>query len=145
MTVVAWDGKVLAADRRATLGTLIRTTTKIHRMENGDLCAYAGDAAAGEELLAWFRSGADQARFPIDRRKDDPWASLLVIRKRPRAILKYETTPYPLTFKDKTFAIGSGRDFALAAMACGRSAIKAVELAAKFDSGCGNGVDWERL
>lgn len=37
-------------------------------------------------------------------------------------------------------AIGSGRDFALAAMHCGKSALEAVEVARHFDTGTGGAV-----
>lgn len=47
MSVIAWDGERLAADKRATLGTLIRTTTKVFHLGDA-LAAYAGDADAVE-------------------------------------------------------------------------------------------------
>jgi ATP-dependent protease HslVU (ClpYQ) peptidase subunit len=139
MSVIAWDGVSLAADKRASLGSLIRTTTKIFRV--GDcLVAYAGDAAAGEEVLAWFASGADPATFPVAQRDKDNWAGLLVVH-RDGEMWKYERTPYPVKFPPQTMAIGCGRDFALAAMHCGKTAAEAVEIACVFDSNCGNGVD----
>jgi len=137
MSVIAWDGKKLAADKRACLGTLIRTTTKIFRVGDA-LCAYAGDADGGEEMLAWFRAGAPPNGFPVSQR-DENWSGLLVIRKG--EILKYERTPFPVRFEDGAFAIGCGRDFALAAMHLGHDAVKAVEVAIALDSGCGNGID----
>jgi ATP-dependent protease HslVU (ClpYQ) peptidase subunit len=139
MSVIAWDGTMLAADRRAVMGTLIRTTTKIFRVGDA-LAAYAGDADAGEEVLAWFVAGHDAAKFPTAQRDKDNWAGLLVVW--PDGWLwKYERTPHPLKFPPQQFAIGSGRDFALAAMHCGKTAPEAVEVACIFDSGCGNGVD----
>lgn len=139
MSVIAWDGKTLAADRRASLGTLIRTTRKIFMRQYG-LVGYAGDADQGEEMLRWLEAGAVAADFPPSQRDRDNWAGVLVINPD-RQILKYERTPYPLTFHDGFFAIGSGRDFALAAMHLGKTAREAVEVACHFDSGCGNGVD----
>jgi hypothetical protein len=139
MSVIAWDGVTLAADKRASLGTLIRTTTKIFR--SGDaLVAYAGEAAFGEEVRAWFNRGANPEDFPAGNRDKDDWAGLLVIRKG-QPIARYERTPYPLLFEDKQFAIGCGRDFAIAAMHLGKTAKEAVEVAIALDSGCGNGVD----
>ena len=140
MSVIAWDGERLAADKRACLGTLIRTTTKIFRVGDA-LTGYAGDADGGEELLAWFKDGSDPAKFPPSQRDKDSWAGLLVIRREGSEILKYERTPYPIKFPPQQFAIGSGRDFALAAMRCGRDAVGAVDIACIFDTGCGNGVD----
>ena len=143
MSVIAWDGEVLAADRRACLGGLVRTTTKIFYF-SGCLAGYVGDADAGEEVLQWFRDGAVPAAFPPARREGDHWASLLVVQPG-KNLLLYERTPYPVKFPPQQFAVGSGRDFALAAMHCGKTAKEAVEVACLFDSGCGNGVDVLRL
>lgn len=142
MSVIAWDGKTLAADKRASFGSTIRTTTKIFRHGNA-LVAYAGDASHGEEVRAWWASGADPDQFPTSQRDKDDWAGLLVIRKGERGpvIARYERTPYPIYFEDEQFSIGSGRDFALAAMFLGCDARRAVEVASALDSGCGNGVD----
>lgn len=140
MSVIAWDGESLAADKRACLGSLIRTTTKIFRTPRGALAGYAGDADAGEEMLAWFNAGFDPANFPPSQRNTETWAGLLVIWPD-KNIWKFERTPYPIKFPNQQFAIGSGRDFALSAMFCGKSAKEAVEIACLFDTGCGNGVN----
>ena len=139
MSVVAWDGERLAADKRASLGWLTRTTTKVFRAGDS-LAAYVGEADAGEEVLAWFIAGHDPGTFPESQRDRSIGSSLLVIRCDGE-IWIYERTPYPIKFPPQNFAVGSGRDFALAAMHCGRTAVEAVEVACVFDSGCGNGVD----
>ena len=139
MSVIVWDGTTLAADKRACLGSLIMTTTKIFR--SGDaLAAYAGDADGGEEMLAWFGAGRDPEKFPASQREKDTWNGLLVVLPDGN-LWQYERTPYPVKFPPQRFAIGSGRDFALAAMHCGKTASEAVEVACVFDNGCGNGVD----
>ena len=140
MSVIAWDGKTLAADKRLCSGTLIRTTTKIFRL--GDinaLAAYAGDADSGEEVLAWFRAGHAPADFPPMQRDKDAWAPLLIVWRDGR-MWKFERTPHPLKFPPQHFAMGSGRDFALAAMHLGKTAAEAVEVACVFDSAFGNGI-----
>jgi hypothetical protein len=58
-----------------------------------------------------------------------------------RSISFYERSPYPLRFEGIIFAIGSGRDFATAAMHLGHSASVAVSTACILDSACGNGID----
>lgn len=141
MSVIAWDGKTLAADKRASLGTLIRTTTKIARCKHGALAGYSGAAAAGEELLAWVNDGGHAADFPAARRNPQAEFALLLLVWQSGELWLYENTPYPMKFPPQQFAIGSGRDFALAAMHLGRSASDAVGVACQFDSGCGNGVD----
>ena len=139
MTVIAWDGKTLAADKRATLaGYGGGTVTKIHRI-NGALCAFSGSLDTGLEMLEWFRSGADPAKYP-KRQADDNDATFIVITPD-RAVMVYERSPHPLKFEEGVKATGSGRDYALAAMYLGYPARTAVEVACALDVNCGNGVD----
>lgn len=138
MTTIAWDGKTLAADRRTSFGSRITTVTKAHRV-NGHLVAGAGITAQINEMIVWFRDGANPATFPAAQRGDDA-VSLLVITPA-REVHLYCNTPYPLVIEDKFTAIGSGSEFALAAMHCGKSAVEAVEVAAVFDSATGGGVN----
>lgn len=138
VTVIAWDGKTLAADKRACNNGLARTTTKIHRV--GDvLVAFSGDAAQGREMLAWVTAGRQVADFPASQRDENKWATLIVVDEHGLSV--YEQTPYPIPFEDGYFASGSGRDFALAAMHCGKTAAEAVEVACFFQVDCGNGID----
>ena len=139
MTCIAWDGKTLAADKQSTNNNLARTVTKITRVGKS-LVGGAGDASQTEEMVAWLRRGAKVGDFPASQRDKEDWASMLVIR--PGGFIDlYERTPYPTRYEDKIFAIGSGRDFALAAMYLGKCASDAVEIASIFDAGSGNGVD----
>lgn len=137
--MIAWDGETLAADKMANFSGVPCTTTKIHHINNC-LVGYSGDSAIGLEMLEWFRKGADPEKFPAVQREKDDWVGLLVIQPN-KSIWRYERSPYPISFEDKQFAIGSGRDFALAAMYLGKIAAEAVEVACKFDVNCGNGVD----
>lgn len=140
MSVIAWDGTTLAADKQAVFGgNLILATTKIFRVADA-LVGYAGGADFGEQMLAWLRDGAHPEEFPSSQRDREDWAGMLVIRHG-SPILRYERTPYPIRFESKHIAIGSGRDFAMAAMYLGYSAVRAVEVASALDSCCGVGVD----
>ena len=140
MSVIVWDGRSLAADKRATNGTLRSVTTKIWRVR-GHLLGYTGDACEGEDLVAWFTAGALPEAFPAHLRNDSQhWARLLVITPQ-RQILTYERGPHPVKFQDDFFAAGSGRDFALAAMYLGNNAEMAVAVASHFDTACGDGID----
>jgi ATP-dependent protease HslVU (ClpYQ) peptidase subunit len=139
MTVVAWDGKTLAADKRALAGGLISTVTKIRKIGKL-LCGVAGAFTSGQELLAWVELGRKPDDFPVEIFDDDElYADLLIIEAG--KILKYERSPIPILLEDKIYAIGSGSPFALAAMYCGKTAEEAIAVAASFDAGCGNGVD----
>lgn len=137
MTCIAWDGKTLAADKRASNSGLSHTTTKIFRIGN-ELVGFSGDASSGRELLEWYRAGAVVTDFPQKQRDNDE-GRLLVIRGG--GVIVYEKTPYPIHFEDEIFATGSGRDYAMAAMHLGCSAEQAVKVACHFDTDCGNGID----
>lgn len=140
MTVIAWDGETLAADKRAGTGAP-RTVTKIRRASNGNLLGASGTAHGDMELMAWYEAGADPAAFPPSQRIAETNSQLLVIERGTKRVLHYLGTPYPAVFEDSFFAMGSGRDFALAAMMLSRDAAAAVWLACELCAECGNGVD----
>lgn len=139
MTVVAWDGTTLAADKMTSFGGLHATTTKVHRVGEY-LVSGCGTAALLQEMRRWLADGADPAKFPAQQRDSKESAVLLVV-PREGPLLQYETTPFPLTIENRQWAVGSGRDFAIMAMHLGKSAAEAVTLASLFCNDCGNGVD----
>jgi ATP-dependent protease HslVU (ClpYQ) peptidase subunit len=141
MTVIVWDGKTLAADKQATNSGLKMTVTKIKRI-NEDLFGVTGDFDLAQSTLKWFADGADPEKFPKHQETDDKWVGLVRITPDKR-ILKYERSPFPMDYTQMgKMAWGSGRDYALAAMAMGADAVKAVEVACQFESTCGLGVDF---
>jgi 20S proteasome alpha/beta subunit len=145
MTCIAWDGRVLAADKRATSYGHGSTVTKIRKAATGELLAVCGDFDTGQALMAWYQAGALPESFPENRDASEQFrARLLVIDAGPR-IRVFDCTPHAMTIEDKCYAMGSGRDYALAAMHLGRNSRKAVEVACALDLGCGNGIDTLRL
>lgn len=139
MTVIAWDGKTLAADKRATSAGMIFTVTKMFRVR-GCLVAASGDFDRINESVAWFAAGADPSKMPPYARDNTDFVALLVINNVGH-ILKYERSAEPFRIESPFYAIGSGRDFAMAAMHLGHSAKEAVAVACALDSTCGNGID----
>lgn len=137
MTVIAWDGLTLAADRRCSFGSYIGSMTKIRRI-NADLVGVSGTAAKAAEFFEWYRLGADPATYPT--RGEADYFNGLVIVLGPQ-IRRYEVVGVPFVVEMDKHAIGSGRDFAVMAMHLGKTAAEAVELASVFDEQCGNGVD----
>lgn len=136
MTVIAWDGKTLAADKAATNSGYLSTVTKIHRVGDG-LVALAGNEAAVMAGLAWLNGARNPHEYPESMKTTD--SIMWEIRKG--EFLRYAEGPYPARVEDGFLATGSGRDFALAAMHLGLDARSAVELACKLDINCGNGID----
>lgn len=137
MTVIAWDGRTLAADKRAVSGGGIsRTCTKIER--HGDcLIAITGDWDTGAEMREWFKAGAQPDKFPPKAREDK--STLIVIDSD--SIRTWAVGPYPLHIEAERCCWGSGRDYAEAALYLGHDAQRAVEVACVFQTDCGNGID----
>lgn len=142
MSVVAWDGVTLAGDRQGSSGTLKFERTKIfrHPEKKGVLIGLVGNSDACESLHHWFVHGGD---WPAKWQESDDWASMLVVSRE--SVLLYGRSKLPVRIEKSPFAIGCGRDFAFGAMACGVDARSAVEVACKFDSYCGMGIDVLRL
>ncbi len=138
MTVIAWDGKTLAADKAGMNSGYRRTVTKIFRVPEG-LVGFAGDGSRCLALLEWFKSGRDPAKYP-EFQKTETAVGCLFIDKECRSS-GYLYTPYPELHTDPFDAIGAGRDYALAAMYLGHNARRAVEVACALDNTCGNGID----
>lgn len=138
MSIVAWDGKTLAADRQGTHYGLRRTIPKSKRLPNGDIVAWTGEAAQGLILSDWHVDGADPEKWPKFQETDD-WCRLIVITKQ--GVIEYEQYPAPMRFEGAYMAWGAGRDFALGALAMGATAKEAVEVACRFNNSCGMGVD----
>lgn len=137
MTVIVWDGRTLASDRRATdTGGIARSVTKIMQA-NGCLVGLTGGWDVGAELRAWWIAGAAPDKFPAKARDDI--ATLIVIG--PEGIDVFAAGPFPMRIQADQCAFGSGRDFAEAAMHLGCTAARAVEVACKFQVDCGGGVD----
>lgn len=136
MTCIAWDGQAMAADKRSSESSLVRTTTKICRAPNGALLGATGNTSMCRELRDWWIAGAEASQWPTNGRD----SALLVITPDSKA-LYYWDGPVPVELEDAFIAIGSGSDFATAAMYLGKSAREAVEVACRFSTCCGNGVD----
>jgi ATP-dependent protease HslVU (ClpYQ) peptidase subunit len=141
MTVIAWDGKTLAADKMAGDAWIKRgTLTKIRRWA-GAMVGCAGDAALCREMLAWLESGSNPTAFPESCRDRENAPTMLVIGINGQ-IVTYQHSPYPIEWdKGQPVAIGSGKEAALAVMELGYDARKAVEIASRICVGCGNGID----
>lgn len=139
MTIIAWDGKTLAADKAGTNCGYRRTCTKIFRVPGG-LVGFAGDGSRAMALLEWFRGCRDPRLYPEFQRNEGTAVGCMFIADGGNCY-GYYLSPYPEWNQDRFDAIGSGRDYALAAMYLGYDARRAVEVASALDNGCGNGID----
>lgn len=137
MTVIAWDGKTIAADRQVTTNDMRSSTTKLRRLPSGEVIASTGDVCLGRTLMDWYEGGADPAAYP--KFQNEEWARLIVVGAN--GLRYFERYPAAVLCEDQYIAFGSGRDFAMGAMAMGADARRAVEVASQFSTGCGLGCD----
>ena len=135
MTTIAWDGSTLAGDRRGNSCGLAYEVTKVRRTADGRLLGFTGEIGLGTLMLDWLDKGGTRPAA----QDSDRWVTVLEIDPDGTCWCHGRDTRWKV--EQPFFAIGSGRDFALAAMALGRGAAEAVEVAARFDTGTGNGVD----
>jgi ATP-dependent protease HslVU (ClpYQ) peptidase subunit len=139
MTVIAWDGKTLAADKQNTSAGHATTVTKIHRVPGG-LVGFTGNAGHANALLTWFREGRNPADWPKKGGEDSAGVMFVTDDGELRGYSGDDGPNYVL-YEDKFVAFGAGRDYALAAMYLGSDARRAVEVACALDNSCGMGID----
>ncbi len=138
MTVIAWDGTTLAADKQSTSVGYGSTVTKVHRVPHGIL-AVMGDGACAMAIVRWFKSGSDMASFPYAA--DPERSASAVFITKSGQVRFYCNSPHYEVYEDEFAAFGSGRDYALTAMFLGLAARDAVAVACELDINCGNGID----
>lgn len=144
MTVIAWDGKVLAGDKQTTgedQGRLRWIARKVYRVKGADgehrLIGCAGDTGDCQLYVRW-------ARGFVKDRPNFTSLEVLCIDQRRRIWWADQRMHWQLV-RSRFIAIGSGGDFAIGAMAAGKGARVAVRIANKLSSTCGFGVDVVRF
>lgn len=139
MTVIAWDGHTLAGDRQRTHGGTPVAATKVFKIQAPDgrlfLVGAAGRADCTQMFVAWLRGGEK----PLMPSNVDDFGALVVDVKR--RVWNIHDTLFYVHCSAKQWAIGSGANYALGAMAAGATAAQAVRIASKLDVHCGLGVD----
>lgn len=149
MTIVVWNGEVLAADKLSIQASHKRSVTKIFRVD-GSLLAVTGDWDNAQTLLQWARDGYKVEDYPKFQESNTDFVSMLRIHPD-GTCLKYERSPHPMDYTEDVkriglFAMGSGRDYAYGAFGAGIKLSEiAVQIASQYCEGCGFGYDWAKL
>lgn len=140
MTTIVFRDGIIAADNQVTSegGTRLGTRAKLLRIGDG-VFGFAGDVNAVERASTYLRALYGQSRGfaalfgHIPHRPDLPEGSVTVIEVSRRGVRMYGASLFPEPIAGPYFAIGSGRDFALGALAMGATAAEAVRAAIQFD------------
>jgi ATP-dependent protease HslVU (ClpYQ) peptidase subunit len=137
MTVVCFDGKMIAADGMRLFGDMI-CSTKIKKLTIiGDKCvAGAGDAFDIEAFKHWCERGMRDDH--VLSLRDENFSALVISAD---GSAKYFHKGYTFGLDEEIpTAIGAGSIYALAAMKAGADARRAVEIACELDPGCGGEI-----
>jgi len=141
VSVVAWDGSILAADGQLTESGCKSRGVKIRRGRGGAVLAWVGGQSIGQGMARWFDYGAKKEDFPECQCGGDSAESTeLIVALSDRTVWIYEHTAEPIQVHEPYAAWGSGAAYALGALAAGKNAREAVEIASQFDVQCGFGV-----
>ena len=142
MTVIAWDGTTLAADRQMTTAGYKQSITKIFRLWDGRLVGAAGAVHVIQAFVEWMRN-KDTVPACIQPNRDEKIIASGLEILPDKTIHRYfiGISLTPVIIKDKYIAIGSGCEYAVGAMAAGASAAEAVIITNQHCNTCGMGVD----
>lgn len=139
MTTVAYKAGVMAADTQMTFSDESKgRVSKILRLDDGSLFACAGHIKPVNKLRAWAKTGFDPTKKPGVSSKSSIEALLI---KPDGSIWYYDWTLEADKLENEFFAIGSGRPYALGALASGKTAVQAVKIAAQFDTNTSEPID----
>lgn len=133
MTTIAWDGKTLAADRLLCDGSMTSIGRKIFKLDDGRFYAFSGQIQVGYAVMNWLNNKRDKPTV-----KEDSFAAFVVGTDGALSMLEDQLIECPCA---TPYAIGGGRDFAMAAMFLGKTAQEAILVAAHFSATTGGGVD----
>lgn len=124
MTTIATDGRSMAGDGLSNYSGIITSEacTKVFRLADGRLLGCCGPTSEYERFREWIDAGADREKLP----KIDNGFQALICGAEGIELWEYDGT---FTRFDRPMAIGSGMPFALAAMDCGHSPERAIEIA----------------
>jgi hypothetical protein len=140
MTIIAWDGATLAGDSMCTVdGLRLFGMAKLHRLADGSICGVTGTRSCTTRIIAWLERNAGLGGMP-----DEGWTSETpgtkggtVLRVCPNGEVWLYDPDGAMQHPPGLIAMGSGRDYALGAMAAGKTAAEAVAIATRFDAHCG--------
>ena len=135
MTTIAWDGVILAGDRK-TNDIVPYAGTKVFKVGKGKntyLIGACGNSSDCDAFVEFAKRGFK------DKPKFTDFTGIRIARDG--TITRYDEMPNESVFKSDTYALGSGGKYAIGAMAFGATAVEAVLVASDIDAYTGMGVD----
>jgi ATP-dependent protease HslVU (ClpYQ) peptidase subunit len=113
----------------------VMPTTKIRRLSDGRLVGAAGSEAVAVQMYDWLEGRGPRPEAQLDE-KD----SVHLLEIEPGGRVWLHTRAGRVEVEERHCAVGSGSDYARAAMYLGKSAEDAVAVACLFDVHSGLGI-----
>lgn len=137
MTVIVWDGKIIAADSLAVNGSRKRRVKKWRELDNGTVLLWTGDHEEGLVLCQWFENGCKPEDLPKHETREE--YTILIVLLTSGHVVQYqiERIAEPI---EAPHAWGDGAPYAMAAMAMGADAARAAEVACDLSIYCGRPI-----
>ncbi len=155
MTIIAWDGKTLAADGRITCGSAIATDSfnKLHTFKqpipyiNGDVLLHIGVSGTiryKDQVIAMFEEDDREtfAQRSLSNTSVEHGIQAIVVGRKHTYSLERNSMLLIRHSRKLPLAEGYGYPYAMSAMMLGLDAIAAVKHTIKLDSSCGGRVRW---
>jgi len=145
VTIIVWDGKVLATDTAATDGAAMWEVEKAwyHTCDEGTvILSGAGPLQTILQMRDWFKGGGLHNKFP-NIQLTPQFCHFVVVNSH--GLSRYEQGPIPIEHGHNKCAFGEGKDFAYGALAMGADAGTAVQIAIDHSVHCGLGVKFYKL
>ena len=139
MTTIAFNQFEIAADTQAiNCGIIEQTPYQKIFVKDGRVYALAGLAALLPQLVRWYEDGADPAKVPTFKAKEENWFGEFIVYDSERFIHYCPLPDFPYGSEvPPPFALGTGAKFAMGAMLAGKTPFEAVEIASKLDNDTG--------
>ncbi|WP_460528124.1 hypothetical protein [Chitinimonas naiadis] len=135
MTTIAWDGKTVAADTQANNSGLRSRTKKLFRLSDGRTYGFTGEIQDGRVVYSWLDSGQPEPKPVVS----SGFVALLICPDGHAYTMEDKLVLLPVL--EPFRAIGSGRNFAMGALAVGADAVRAVAAAISLDVYSGGEIE----
>ena len=125
--------KQISADSKCSTDRVHFQIDKLKELSDGSIFGAAGDQGLILKFYKFLYEGGEQLEAE---------AELDVLQLTHSGLCLFDTrTAQFYQIRSKFYAIGSGAEFALAAMSLGATPLQAIECAAKFDPDTGHPID----
>lgn len=138
MSVVVYRDGVMAADSRINIGEVHHVgMDKIARGLDNELIGVVGTISSCQKFIDWYLMSDTDEEYVEPPDVEDMDALVVIDHDK---VYGYFDNCVPIRLHGEYFAVGSGAEVALGALAVGATARQAVEAAVKHVSNCGEPV-----